>query len=36
MNYVLEWIDQSFEEIRWAHRYMTSENQEHVYVSGDE
>ncbi|CAF2857031.1 unnamed protein product [Rotaria sp. Silwood2] len=25
------WSDQSFEEIKWAHRQMTNENQEHIY-----
>ncbi|CAF1374999.1 unnamed protein product [Rotaria sp. Silwood1] len=27
----LGWQDQSFEEIKWAHRWMTNTNQEHIY-----
>jgi hypothetical protein len=35
-KFSLDWEDQSFEEVKWAHRWYTSQNQEHVYVSGNE
>lgn len=35
INRIQDWADQSFEEIKWAHRWMSLENKEHQYVSKD-